>query len=149
MKKKITTLALLAVIITTSIFAADKTNITNSEILSAFASKFTTATEVSWEKGQEFVKASFKLNEQYMFAYYTEGGELLGVCRNIHSNQLPLNLQVELKKISANGWITDLFEYASDSDNAYYVTIENADQQIQLKSTGYNSWTVYKKVKKS
>jgi hypothetical protein len=84
-----------------------------------------------------------------MFAYYTEDGELMGVCRNINSTQLPLNLQVELKKISPNGWITDLFEYASESDNAYYATIQNADQQVQLKSNGYSSWSVYKKIKKN
>jgi hypothetical protein len=149
MKKKITTLALLAVILTTSIFATDKTNITNVLVRTAFTTKFANASEVSWTKTQDYVKASFKLNEQYMFAYYAENGELLGVCRNIQSNQLPLNLQVELRKITANGWITDLFEYASDSDNAYYATINNADQQLQLKSTGHNSWTVYKKIKKS
>ena len=138
MKKKITTLVLFAVVITTSIFATDKDNNTNAQVLAAFASKFSTAKEVSWDRAQDFLKASFKMNEQHMFAYYTENGELVGVCRNINSTQLPLNLQVELKKISANAWITDLFEYASDSDNAYYATIENADQQIQLKSTGYN-----------
>jgi hypothetical protein len=149
MKKKITTLALLAVIMTTSIFASGKTNITNSDVLTAFTAKFANASDVTWEKGQDFIKASFKLNEQYLFAYYTERGELLGVCRNIHANQLPLNLQVELKKMTANGWITELFEYASNNDNAYFVTIESADQQLQLKSDGYNFWTVYKKIKKS
>jgi hypothetical protein len=149
MKKKITTLALLAIIMTTSIFASDKTNITNSDVLTAFTAKFGNASDVNWERGQDFYKASFKLNEQYLFAYYTERGELLGVCRNIQSNQLPLNLQVELKKMVADGWITDLFEYASNSDNAYYVKIDSADQQLQLKSDGYNSWTVYKKIKKN
>ena len=149
MKKKLTTLALLAVIMTSSIFATDKDNNTNNEVLTAFAAKFSTAKEVSWDRAQDFIKASFKMNEQYMFAYYTADGELVGVCRNINSIQLPLNLQVELKRISSNAWISDLFEYASDSDNVYYATIENADHQIQLKSTGYNSWSVYKKVKKN
>ena len=149
MKKKITTLVLLAVVMTTSIFATDKDNNTNSVVLTAFASKFSTAKEVSWDRAQDFIKATFKMNDQYMFAYYTENGELMGVCRNINSTQLPLNLQVELKKISPNGWITDLFEYASESDNAYYATIQNADQQVQLKSNGYSSWSVYKKIKKN
>jgi len=149
MKTKITTLVLLAVIMTTSIFASDKGDNKNTQVLAAFSSKFSSATEVSWDRAQDFLKATFKMNEQYMFAYYTEDGELVGVCRNINSTQLPLNLQVELKKVSSNSWITELFEYASENDNAYYVTIENADQQIQLKSTGYNTWSVYKKVKKN
>ena len=149
MKKKITTLALLALIMTSSLFASDKDNNTNTQVLTAFASKFSTAKEVSWDRAQDLLKARFKMNEQYMFAYYTEDGQLVGLCRNINSSQLPLNLQVELKKISPNSWITDLFEYASETENAYYATIENADHQIQLKSAGYNSWSVYKRVKKN
>lgn len=148
MKKKITLLAIIAVIMTTSIFATPIKEMVNSQVLTAFSSKFDGAKEVSWNRTDEYVKASFKLNDQVMFAYFTETGSLIGVSRNLLSFQLPINLQNDLKKISGNDWITELFEFAGNSETSYFVTIENADQVIQLKSTGYNAWSVTKRSKK-
>jgi hypothetical protein len=84
-----------------------------------------------------------------MFAYYNEDGDLMAVVRNILSEQLPINLQTELKKKYNDRWISDLFEMASEGQTSYFVTVENADETITLRSTDFNSWSVYKKVKKA
>lgn len=148
MKKKITLLAMTAVIMTTSIFATPIDVTVSSNVLGTFTEKFGGAREVSWSNTDSYVKAAFKMNDQYMFAYFSENGQFIGVARNLASYQLPLNLQIELKKSAENGWITEVFEFATETETSYFATIENADQKIQLKSLGYNSWTAYKKTKK-
>lgn len=148
MKKKITLLALIVVVMSTAIFAKPLDVTVSSNVLNSFSTKFNAAKEVAWSSTDTYVKASFKMNDQYMFAYFTESGEFIGVSRNLLSSQLPFNLQAELRKVSGQGWITELFEFANDAETSYFVTVENADQKLQLKSIGVNSWSVYKKVKK-
>ena len=43
---------------------------------------------------------------------------------------------------------SDLFEAAKNDATNYYITLENADTKIILKSSG-NSWDIYTKSKKS
>ncbi|WP_276479676.1 hypothetical protein [Paraflavitalea pollutisoli] len=147
MKKSILTWVLLLTVGLTSTFANIKENV-NEQVISAFKKDFGTAQDVSWEKTKEISKATFKLNDQVMFAYYAEGGNLLAVIRNIVSTQLPINLLSDLKKNYNGYWISDLFEMASDDTTSYYVTLENGDQSIVLKSSGLSSWETFKKDKK-
>jgi hypothetical protein len=44
--------------------------------------------------------------------------------------------------------VSDLFEAAKSDVTSYYITIENADTKMVLKSSG-NNWDVYNKIKKS
>jgi hypothetical protein len=146
--KPLTTLA-LAIAVTLSSFAGSNENTINDKVKSAFSEKFTEATEVSWNTTSSYLKASFRMNDQSMFAYYTPDGNLLGISRNLSSPTLPLKLNAELKRMTATGWITELFEYASEEENAFYATIENADQKIFVKSSANNNWTVIRKEKKN
>lgn len=146
--KNITTLA-LAIAVTLSSFANKTEKTVNDKVKSAFSEKFTEATDVSWNATTSYLKATFRLNDQPMYAYYTPDGNLLGISRNLSSPSLPLKLNAELKKLSNGGWIAELFEYASDDDNAYYATVETADQKVFLKSSANNSWSVLRKEKKN
>lgn len=83
-----------------------------------------------------------------MFAYYSQEGDLMAVTRNILSNQLPISLLSDLKKNYTIYWISDLFEISASQDASYYVTLQNADYTLVLKSNGINDWQVYKKDKK-
>jgi hypothetical protein len=82
-----------------------------------------------------------------MEAYYTADGEMIGVSKNLLSTELPIGLQVDLKRDYADYWISDLFEFATENNSNYFITVENADQKITLQSNG-NEWIVYKKAKK-
>ncbi|THU41698.1 hypothetical protein FAM09_06260 [Niastella caeni] len=120
----------------------------NDKIVKTFQKEFAGAQNVQWVTTREFVKATFTLNEQVVYAYYSPAGNLLGVTRNIVSGQLPINLLTDLKKNYSDYWITDLFEMAANSENVYYVTLESGDHKVVLKSNGANGWEVFKKERK-
>jgi hypothetical protein len=130
-----------------SAFANGKEEV-NDRIVKTFQKEFAGAQNVQWATTKEFVKATFTLNEQVVFAYYSPDGNLLGVTRNILSGQLPINLLTDLKKNYNNFWITDLFEMATKGDNMYYLTLENSDHKLVLKSNGTNGWEVFNKERK-
>lgn len=131
----------------TSVFANNEETI-NQKAVSSFKKDFAAAQDVKWETTKDFVKATFKFNDQVMFAYYSQNGELMGVTRNIVSSQLPISLLANLKKNYSSYWISDLFEISSTNEASYYVTLESADQTLVLKSDGISGWGLYKKEKK-
>jgi len=149
MKKKITLLAVIAVVMTTGIFAEPIRTDINSQVLISFTNRFAGAQEVSWNKADQYMKASFVKEGQAMAAYFDVTGQMIGVSRNILSQQLPINLNFELRKLIANGWITELFEFTTAEETAYFVTVETSSQKLHLKSAGSGEWEVYKKSKKS
>ncbi|MFT3931985.1 MAG: hypothetical protein QM726_00095 [Chitinophagaceae bacterium] len=147
MKKLITAMVLGAVLLANSAFA-DKNENVNYKAETAFNQEFTQAKEVNWQKSGNFYKASFKMNEEVMTAYYNADGEFVGVIHNMLSTQLPINLQASIKKDYDGYWITELFEIAKSDSHGYFVTLNNADQVITLQSTDGYAWSVYSKTKK-
>ena len=144
MKKMMLTLAIAFSSI--AAFAGEET--VSKKVLNAFKNEFTTAKDVEWIAGTNYYRAAFVYNEKHVFAYYSTEGELLGMTRYISSVDLPLNLQLGLKKIGNNYWITDLFEVAKNESTSYYITIENADSKLVLVSTNGSNWEEFKSVKK-
>ena len=147
MKKSILSLSLILMIGLSSAFANNFEGV-NQKVISSFQKDFSNAKDVKWERSKEYAKATFSLNGQVLFAFYSEEGEMLATTRNILSSQLPINLQNDLKKEYGNFWITDLFEMASGNETAYYISIENADNVIVLKSLDASKWVLFKKDKK-
>lgn len=138
---------MLAIALSTlSAFAADEN--VSQNVLDAFKTEFSTAREVEWSVGSNYYKATFYYNGKYVFAYYNENGDLLGLTRYLSPVDLPIALQNNLKKSYEGFWISDLFEASKNDGTIYYITLENADAKIILKSSG-NSWDVHNKVKKS
>jgi hypothetical protein len=148
MKHRILTLALLLSLSISNIFANTNEEVVNAKAASSFKKEFTQAQDVKWENSKQYVKATFKMNDQVMIAYYSNSGELLGITRNLTTSQLPINLMTDIKKNHKNAWITDLFEVTANDETNYYVTLEDADQTVVLKSTGSYGWSTYKKEKK-
>ena len=132
----------------TTAFAKDEETV-NQQVLNNFKKEFVTAKDVSWQNNRDFVKATFTMNDQVMFAYYTPGGELIAITRNISSDKLPISLLTNLKKNYSEYWITDLFEAVSNGTGNYFVTLQNADVEVILKSDEFGGWETFKKVKKS
>lgn len=144
MKKMILTLAIA--VSTLSAFAMDEN--VNQKVLDAFKTEFNSAKEVEWTVGSNYYRATFVYNEKHVFAYYSESGELLGLTRYLSPVDLPLALQNTLKKGYEGYWVSDLFEAAKGDGTNYYITLENADTKIVLKSSG-NNWSVHNKTKKA
>jgi len=143
--KKITTFA-LALIMSLCSFAKPADSV-NGEIKNAFRKSFQNAQIMNTEVRKGFTKLTFKINDVIMFAYYSDNGQLLAVTRNITSAQLPLSLLMSLKNDYSGYWITELFELTGDNDNCYYISLENADGKIVLRSTG-EFWEEYSNTKK-
>lgn len=146
MKSLVIAFTLLATVLTTSSFAADPK--VSPMVLRSFSKTFTTATEVDWSVTNNMYKAQFSLNGQIVTAFYQADGTMIAVTRNMTSNQLPVTLQVDLKKDYENFWITGLFELSDENGTDYYVTLESADETVILKSISNNSWSRYKKLSK-
>ena len=148
MKKVIFAIAMMLTLGWASAFANTNDNV-NDQVAASFRKDFATAKEVKWQTESNYVKATFTMYGQVMFAYYNESGELIGVVRNILSDKLPINLMTGLKKNYNDRWISDLFEMASEGQSTYYVTLETADETLVLKSNGASGWSVYKRTKKN
>jgi hypothetical protein len=128
--------------------AADEVTV-SSAVIASFQSSFKNASEVSWKATENYYKADFVLNSQYVSAFYDNTGSLMAVTRNINSFQLPITLQTKLKNSYSSYWISDLFELSDDNGISYYATVENGDAKITLKSNGTGEWSVYQKQRKS
>ena len=146
MKRILVTLTVLFSLVSLSSFAKEEK--VNSRVLESFQSSFKNATEVDWTVSENFYKADFSLNGQYVAAYYDEAGKLIALTKHISSTQLPISLQTNLKKDHDDYWISDLFEVANEQGTTYYITLENADTKLVLKSFGSN-WTSFQKQRKS
>jgi hypothetical protein len=146
MKKFFFTLAILFSLASLSSFA-NETTVTPT-VLESFKSSFKTAQDVNWSVVQNIYKANFTMNGQHISAFYDEKGEMIALSRNITSMQLPISLQTGLKQKYEGLWITDLFEVANESGTFYYITLEDADTKLVLKSTE-SGWATYQKQRKS
>jgi hypothetical protein len=131
-----------------SAFASGNDGIVSQQARNAFKRDFTSASNISWEQKDSYVKATFSLNGQILYAYYSNNGDLQAVVRNIVSDQLPISLLTDLRRDYNGYWITDLFEISSDDQTTYYVTLENSDKKIVLKSSDTAYWNIFSKEKK-
>ncbi len=139
-------LTLAIAISTLSAFAREEN--VNSRVLNAFTTEFQTAKDVEWTTAADYYMATFVYNDKHLFAYYDTNGALLGLTRYLSPADLSMNLQMNLKKNYSEYWVSDLFEVAKNDVTTYYITVENADSKIILKSSDSNSWSVFEKVKK-
>lgn len=121
---------------------------TTPAAVQSFQNGFSGATEVSWEQIGVLYKASFVLEGQHRSAFYNQDGELVAETQNIASFRLPKGLRTSLKQEAQGRWISDLFVVSVEGDNTYYVTLENADTTVVLKSVSAKKWTVYQKTDK-
>ena len=130
-------------------FAEDKFADVEKSVLASFKTDFAGAKNVSWKEINGLEKATFTLGYQVLFAYYQPGGELVATTRNLLSDQLPIRLQMELKKGYSNFWITELFEVSFDDDTSYYLTLQDASRTVVLKSVSLCAWEIQKTIKKA
>src|SRR5690349_3833363 len=144
MKKVLMT---LAIAISSIVAFAGEENV-SKDVLNSFNKEFNGAKEVKWSTGSDFYKAVFILNDQYITAFYNREGEFLGMTRNISSLNLPMKLQSKIRSEYAEYWITDLFELSDNDGTHYYITVEDADSKVLLKSIDNADWNIYKKMSK-
>lgn len=148
MKKIILSLATVLTMGFTA-FASGNENGVTQEARDAIRKDFASATNIKWEQASNFLKATFSFDDQVLTAYYYPNGDLQAVVRNITSDQLPISLVSSLRKNYTGYWISDLFEISSDGTTSYYVTLENSDKKMVLRSDDLASWSEYSRERKA
>jgi hypothetical protein len=143
-------LALILTVTTSITFAADNHNNDAIRLVNAsFKQHFKTAQILNTEVSGKYTKVTFKLNDNIMTAFYADNGNLLAVVHNMLSTQLPADLQTDLKNNYGDYWITELFELKGEdhinhqSVNCYYISLENANGKVILRSVDDSNWEVY------
>lgn len=144
MKKIIALTSLVCLLMGGSAFAASNGHEVPATVITGFNQLFNQAKDVTWETGKDFFKATFDWNGRTLFAFYADNGDLMGVATNLSAAVIPGNLRADIRKNYSGYWITDLFGYRNDQEQALVITLENADKKIILKSTGGESWSVYR-----
>jgi hypothetical protein len=162
-KKAALIMALLLTVVTGATFAnginmgdgsnnantAPSANGVNRPVSASFKQDFKNAQFISSEAHSNFTKLTFRMNDMILSAFYAENGKLIAVVRNILSSQLPINLMMDLKKNYSDYWITELFELNEKGQNCYYVSLENADSKLVLRSNDNVTWDVYQQTDKN
>lgn len=146
MKMLLIAFTLLASVVTTSSHASEGP--VTPEVLQSFQSTFATAKNADWSTAQDLYKVQFILDGQFITAFYKADGSMTAITRHISPGQLPVSLQATLKNDYKEQWISGLFELSNDDGVHYYVTLEDADSQLVLKSVA-SSWTVFQKSRKN
>ncbi len=119
-----------------------------TQVSTSFKQDFKNAEIISSEVSSNFTKLTFRMNDMVLFAFYADNGKLIAIVRNILSSQLPINLMMDLKKKYHDYWITELFELNGKGQNCYYISLENADAKLVLRSNDDNAWEVYQHTEK-
>jgi hypothetical protein len=87
------------------------------------------------------------MNCAILNAFYNEKGELLAITHNIRCTELPLTLLMQIKQYYTNYWITDCFEIDTNGTTNYYITVENSDTKLTLRSNE-SDWETYSRITK-
>ena len=140
-------LFILLALVGSSFFMSSYANETKMSptVLQAFQATFENAQDITWEQVGVLYKASFVLDGRHNAAFYNSNGELVAVTRNLASTQLPKQLQASLKKEMQGRWIAELFVVSIEDEDTYYVTLQNAEGAVMLKSVSAKKWVVYQR----
>jgi hypothetical protein len=147
MKKSILTLALFFSIGIPALFASDDHGISR-KMAASFNKDFSGAKQVQWTKEKNGCDARFILDGQVMTAYYNGQAELIAVVHHILTDRLPIFLLTSLKSDYHDYWVSGLFESASDHESSYHITLENADQIIEMRSVNATEWVTERRIEK-
>lgn len=149
MKKLQTVFAAVSLLLATSAFAVNGPEKVSPKVKTAFEKSFTGASNVSWEKNDDFYFAHFKLNTRDMDAAYNENGELLGISRVIASGELPLNISRAIAdKYPEYAVSNAVTEISYEEQTNYYVNVSNSRQLLKLKCNSNGEISVDMKTKK-
>ena len=149
MKKLKTVFAAVAILLATSAFAASGPEKVSERVKSAFEKNFTGASNVNWEKNQDFYFASFTLDSKEVAAAYNESGELVGTSRLLATAQLPLKVSLAIAdRYQGYNVSTAATELTYEGETSYCLTVVNDKQILNLKCSSNGDITVTSKIKK-
>jgi hypothetical protein len=141
--KKLFIATLIVVAAGTSAFAADGKK-ENYKVKNNFEAQFAGAQDVSWTNKENYLKASFTMQDEKVEAFYGTDGDLIAVSRQVDPKALPLGAISKIRKEFASFRITDTIEFEQDGDKCYYVSLEDGNRKQILQVSLYGSVSIYK-----
>jgi len=130
--KKLLVIALFAVALTTSSFAAGGKKV-NFFALTSFKSQFKDASNVSWSEGQGYTKATFVSNSEKMEAFYNASGELIATSRKADLNSLPVKTKRVLATKLEGYTVKEAIRIEGPDERAYYISAQNEKGSVIYK----------------
>lgn len=137
MKKIILSIAIGLAVFSTAFAKPDSIN---DRAVAAFQKDFRKASDVSWASTNNYVMATFMMDNETQFAYYDFQGNLIGIVHHMLTSSLPADLSKDIKKRYSNYWVSELFQITTDDGVSYYIRLKNADEAIALTTEGGNGW---------
>lgn len=123
LSKKLFTAAIALVFLTATAFATTGDN-ANEKAAKHLKTEYKNAHDIQWNVTDNFIKASFYWNDQYLEVFYNKDGETIAEGRLIKVNNLPLKAQQYLSDKYADYAITEAIEYTSEQTGlCYYVSV--------------------------
>lgn len=145
--KKLFFAALMAVTVASSAFAAGANKV-NANAAYTFKSQFKGAANVSWTATDNFVKASFTIDNQKMEAFYNQEGEMIATSKSIRLDELPVTAKRSFAKKFEGYTVKEAIQLEGADETAYYISAENDTEKVILKVGDNNNLVTFKKEKK-
>ncbi len=121
--------ALFALSIAVSSFAAGNTTTARNN----FASQFKRVSDVQWTSGENYVKATFVLNNVRTEALYKEAGEFIGTNQAVTIEDLPVNAKRAFAKKYDGFTVKEAIRFEGIDESAYFISAEGAKGSVILK----------------
>lgn len=145
MKKIITSLAFLLTAGMPAVWAANAPD-PDQRVLENFKKEFAGAQSVTWNRLENFDKATFQLNGSWVVAYFNETGQLEGCARDIFFDQLPLTVMTAVDKRFADAEIINVREITNANGTHYLVTLEKKQRKLRAKVDSAGNITNVEKI---
>lgn len=141
--------AILFLSVCTRSFAGDPVEkIPTFKGMENFKRTFPQASNVKCKNTNDLTDVSFLWQGLQLEVFYDKEGNTLATSRQLSEENLPLNIQLGLKKHYPGYAVKEAFEY-NDSDNSlsYYVTVAGEKLTFVLHVSTDGSCSVFKKMK--
>lgn len=113
-----------------------------------FKQAFPQATEVNYKVKGEYTEVNFIWNGLQLQAFYDMEGNPVGTSRQIDIANLPLSVQISLKKQYPGSTTTEAIEFDNPNDGlSYYVTAVDSKATYVLHVSTAGEISVFKKMK--
>jgi len=132
MKKIIVSFSLLLTTGLTAVFANNAPT-PNEQVLASFKKEFSAAQDVTWNKQDNYDKATFLLGASWVVAYFSPAGQLEGCARDIFFDQLPLAVMSAIDKRFIAAEIINVREITNVDGTHYRLTLEAKSKKYKVK----------------
>jgi hypothetical protein len=128
--KKLTTIFTAAVMFIAVSAFANKSDEVPGKVKTAFENNFSSALDITWEKGGGLYFASFKLNAFNVTAAYNDDGELMSTSRKLSFGEMPMNIAKAISDKYKGYSIAENVTEVNTDDQLYYTVIVNNEKKV-------------------